>query len=177
MAHSERAFETQAAPTWVGPEGQAVDPAQAEALVAPQLRVLFAYWTARKGGRMAPTRGEIAPRDIAMMLPWIHMHEAIEGGAQFRVRLVGSALVKAIGEQTGRVIGDGDEDLLARRMIFAMRRAIERKQPIRSLTPRVATQKPGLFAAENLWLPLSENGDAVDKILACTILTMPDDLL
>ena len=68
---------------WQGPGGLVFEFATAANLNAPALKVLFAYWVGKCGGRFAPTREDINPKDIPSILPNIHMHEVLDGGRAF----------------------------------------------------------------------------------------------
>lgn len=63
---------------------------------------LLAYWNAKRGGRLFPSRKDIVPGEIQKLLPWLHMFDVINlspsemvefGYANdFRVRLIGAAM-------------------------------------------------------------------------------------
>ena len=163
--------------SWIGPEGVIQTIATADTLDAPGLKALFAYWTARRGSRFAPTRAEIEPRGMVALLPWIHLYDAIDGGQRFLVRLAGASITENAGAQfVGSVFDETCPELVIRRAVSAMHRVVEMKLPIRSYAARFASEKPSFKAAENLWLPLSDDGASVDKILACSVLTVANEL-
>ena len=159
---------------WPGPEGAHLRRAEASAIEAGGLKAFFAYWTARAGTRIAPCRADIEPRDMAALLPHIHLYDVIEGGKTFRVRVLGTAIVAALGsEQTGRIFGDADSDLAARRGVAIMRRIVEDKIPLIVTAPRIASNKPTVLSVEALWTPLSEDGAIVSQVLGCSITSGP----
>ena len=176
MAQTAPQFADDAA-QWTGPEGMLVQPATAQILQARGLKAFFAYWTARAAGHFAPRRAHIEPRDMASLLPHLHLYDVIEGGISFRLRVMGTALVAAIGaDQTGRILTDTDQDLPARRAMAAMRDVVAGKIGVRTSASRVAATKPSVLAVESLWLPLSEDGVTVSQILGCSIMSEPQDL-
>ena len=114
---------------------------------------------------------------MASLLPHLHLYDVIEGGISFRLRVMGTALVAAIGaDQTGRILTDTDQDLPARRAMAAMRDVVAGKMGVRTSASRVAATKPSVLAVESLWLPLSEDGATVSQILGCSIMSEPQDL-
>jgi hypothetical protein len=162
---------------WSGPEDLIVEFARPDTLVAPQLQVLLAQWTALAAGRIGPGRAEIVPRALAPILPRIQIHEVIDGGQSFKVRLVGTALVSAVGRDfTGAIFSSAHTGLLVRRLIAALQPVTQYKRPIRTSAPRTAAQKLSFLSAENLWLPLSEDGNSVNQILGCSIFGEPESV-
>jgi hypothetical protein len=171
--------ETQTVPEspWSGPEDLVVEFAGPDTLVAPQLQVLLAQWTTLAAGRIGPQRAKIEPRALAPILPRIQIHEVIDGGQSFKVRLVGTALVAAVGRDfTGATFGAADTGLLVRRLVAALQPVARYKRPIRTSAPRTAAKKISFLSAENLWLPLSEDGTAVTQILGCSIFSEPENI-
>lgn len=167
---------TTTATSWIGPGGVVQSIATADA-IAPELKALYAYWTALCGPRFAPARAEIAPRNIVGLLPWTHLHDVIDGGKSFRVRLVGASLSESVGANyTDRIVDDSSSDLLGRRLVSGMRRVIETRKPIRIVAARLAGENPSIKSTETLALPLSDDGETIDKILCCVILSAPKDL-
>jgi len=157
--------------SWIGPEGVQQSIAQADALVAPELQTLFAQWQNLRGARFAPSRDDLQPSDMTPLLRWSHLYDVMDGGKRFRVRVIGSTIVDHLKvDMQGQIIDDSNDTLLVRRVISALRLVIKTRQPIRTYTDRVASNRQVHEAAENLWLPLSSDGASVDKILGCTIL-------
>jgi hypothetical protein len=73
----------------------------------PRATALAAYWRSKCAGRPMPDREDIVPAEIVPLLPYIFISEALNGGAAFRFRIFGTALVNLIGvELTGKSIAD-----------------------------------------------------------------------
>jgi hypothetical protein len=163
---------------WEGPGGMHFELATSANLIAPALKTLFAYWAAKCAGRFAPTREDIDPKDIPAILPNIHMHDVLDAGKAFRVRLLGTQIVAAVGEdQTQRTFTETDDDLLGARMFVVQRAVMEQRRPIRSTARHTAARHLDFLSAESLCMPLSQDGVSVDKLLACTIFSQPRSLL
>jgi hypothetical protein len=58
----------------------------------PLVAAMRAYWTRKRGERALPRRQDIVPAEIKEWLPSVLLVDAIEGGADFRYRLVGLRL-------------------------------------------------------------------------------------
>jgi hypothetical protein len=159
---------------WPGPEGARLRPATTSAIESGGLKAFFAYWRARADGRVAPARGDIRPRDMAALLPHVHLYDVLECGKSFRIRVLGTAIVAVLGgDQTGRVFGDLDPDLPARRAVAIIRRILEEKVPLIVTAPRIASVTPSAVSVEALWAPLSEDGSSISQVLACSITSAP----
>ncbi len=159
---------------WPGPEGARLRRATATTIEAAGLKAFFAYWTARAAGRIGPSRADIEPRDMAALLPHVHLYDVVGGGSAFRVRVLGTAIVTVLGgDQTGRLLSDADADLPARRSIAIMRRIVEDRIPLIVTAPRIASIKPTVMSVEALWAPLSQDGANVSQVLACSIPSAP----
>ena len=70
----------------------------------PILNPAFEYWRKTRGARLMPRRSEIDPVEIPpRLLPHLQITEIVDGGARYRYRLAGTAIVDAYGaELTGK---------------------------------------------------------------------------
>ena len=59
----------------------------------PSIRALLAYWTRKRRDRPFPLRGDIDPIELKDHLASLFMLDVIDGGRDYRYRLVGTALV------------------------------------------------------------------------------------
>jgi hypothetical protein len=65
---------------------------------------LYKYWLWKRRALIMPVRSDIDPTDIPQLLPYLLIAE--KAGDQFRYRLVGSAVVRAVGyHATGTTAG------------------------------------------------------------------------
>jgi hypothetical protein len=94
-----------------------------------------AYWTRQRGSRPLPRRKDIAPSDIKKWLPQVLLVDVINGGADFRYRLVGGHLVRFFGsEPSGKLMSDalapfGDETV--QKTLELYRAALTLGEPLR----------------------------------------------
>ena len=141
-------------------------PGFAQAIEAPLLGELYAYWTAKRGARFAPPRTEVDPVEIPRLLPHLMLIDVVDGGARFRYRLAGTEIESRFGcSMVGRYI---DELMRGRyngyihglyRELLTTRRALYSES---AYDPDVASP----LYARRLMLPLSSDGQDVDMVLA-----------
>lgn len=96
-----------------------------------QARELLAYWQAcmAKGGFVMGR--DIPSRQIAHLMKHLIVREPVEGGRDFRYRLVGTVLMERLGRDvTGLLISDVYAPASAQSFIAALRRTIETGQPV-----------------------------------------------
>jgi hypothetical protein len=155
---------------WAGPDGVTFQLASPQNVSARELNSLFRYWQSRAAGRLAPTRADIIAKDIPAVLRSLHLYEVQDAGRAFRLRLVGTQLVDAVGsDPTGKILTAKDRDPMYQRVFLSLQQVLEHRGPIRMMAERSSVPQMSFLPAESLLLPLSEGGKTIDKILAATI--------
>ncbi len=142
-----------------------IDPTTAEPAVLASVR---AYWERRRGPRAMPGRRDIVPSDLKAHLPHILLADVIDGGRDFRYRLVGSQLQDYFaGNPTGKLMREtlapfGAETVAQTLAVY--RAAVKRRAPMRVRgAGSYYAQGPKLFDA--LLTPLADDGVAPNMIL------------
>lgn len=129
----------------------------------PVLVGALAYWRAKRGDRAMPSRRDIDPVELRSLLPHLQLIEIVAD--RFRYRLIGTALVEAMGrDYTGRYPDDLFEGPRAK-MITDVYEAVRARQEPMFLRSRYMTTKDIDLVANRLYLPLAEDGRAVNMIL------------
>lgn len=77
---------------------------------------LLDYWNRKRAGRIGPRRADLDPAAIKAHLPHLVIVDVIDGGKDFRFRLVGTRVVEGLGhDNTGKrfseAFGDQPEAL------------------------------------------------------------------
>jgi hypothetical protein len=135
----------------------------------PVLASVREYWNEKRGARAMPGRDDISPADfIRSHLPHILLADVVDGGADFRYRLVGTQLREFFyDEPSGKLMSDviapfGEETV--RLTLETYRRVIAKRGPVR-LTGSGAFygQDPKHFNA--FLAPLSDDGATVNMII------------
>ncbi|HZB90150.1 MAG TPA: PAS domain-containing protein [Stellaceae bacterium] len=131
----------------------------------PVLRAVLDYWEQRRQGGAMPSRRDIDPEALRQVLPHLQITEVVDGGARFRYRLVGTAIVEAFGaEFTGKYVDElvsGERDSFVHGCYRAVC-AARRPAFVRS---RYITTKAIDLTANRVLAPLSEDGVGVSQIL------------
>jgi hypothetical protein len=102
-----------------------------DAIEDPGLAAFVALWESRRGKGAMPERADIKPRDLKDYLSDIHLYEVIEGGRDFRMRLVGTRFSQAAGyDPTGDLLSRVASESAREPMFACARRAVETAAPI-----------------------------------------------
>jgi hypothetical protein len=134
----------------------------AAALRAPRLQRAFGYWQSKLAGRAMPARADLDPAEIPDLLPWVMLIDVLPG--DFRYRLIGTEvrqvahrdytserLLMLPGKGPGSVVWSNYEEV------------VRRKAPFSRAPPYVGPE-PNFRDCENVLLPLSADGLAVNMI-------------
>ena len=133
-----------------------------------RLKQVYAYWQAKRAGRAMPARRDIDPAELIRVLPHLMLID-VEAGPRYRYRLFGTAVTEAFGmNPTGKCI---DEVMVGDYKAFLLGLYDDlcaEKKPIYS-TSIYGTKRDTKMWTQRLMLPLSSDGEAVDKVLACQV--------
>jgi hypothetical protein len=125
---------------------------------------LYLYWFSKRGNRVMPSRSDINPVEIPVLLPFLSLVDKVEG--QFRYRLVGTAVAQQFGhEMTGRPVGfyvTPAEHALAQRRVYE--RIFSTAQPV-FVTGEYRTKLGAIHSVSRLMLPLSDDGEKVNMVI------------
>jgi hypothetical protein len=132
----------------------------------PILGSALAYWIKKRSARLMPCKRDIDPTEIPpKVLPNLQIIDVIDGGARFRYRLVGTALVDAYGSDfSGKYL---DEMFLDTRLNFVQsiyRTVAKSKMPLFSRNKYHTPKNVDLFALR-VCMPLSNDDWNVHHIL------------
>jgi hypothetical protein len=131
------------------------------------LTALLAYWNHHRRGRTVPDRADIDPVDIgAGLLPHVALVDVIDGGARFRNRLVGTAIIERWGfETTGCFLDEIMSEGGYREFIHELYRdACRHRAPVYSSSLfrwDIGTH----MSTRRLYLPLTHGGNDIPVIL------------
>ena len=142
----------------------------------PRVARLYRYWLSIHPAEGLPGRQHFDPVDVPELLPGIWLLDVQRKPFRLRYRLVGTAIVEAVGrEVTGQWLDKAHPHLGGMAGFFERyRRAVEQKQPEwRRGKPRIWTHRD-FGEIENLLLPLAADGATVDILIAYTVLYRPD---
>jgi hypothetical protein len=130
------------------------------------LKSTLDYWRRLKGDRRMPARAEVLAKDLRHCLRYIHIYDVVDGGADFRARLVGTSVFPGLDDdQTGRLVSQHPDPGIQLRFGTILRHVAATGAPVRSLSRRVTGSMMDDMSTEGLWMPLGE-GDRVQQVLA-----------
>ena len=131
----------------------------------PTTVALYQYWLERCGERRMPLRRDIDPTEMPRgVLPGITLVEVVPD-RRYVYRLVGTGEVEVRGnDPTGKSVWEGFFAPSAEDAIACYDRVVATRPPL--LDPMLFTAPSGKYVMEEtLFLPLSEDGTNVNKIL------------
>jgi hypothetical protein len=132
----------------------------------PNTLAIYAYWLDRRCGRQMPRREDIDPTAIPRKtLPGICLVDVVPDNRRYVYRLVGTGEVEVRGyDPTGESVIDGFFGPSAADALACYDRVVSTRAPFLDATP--FTSPGGRYVTmETLFLPLSEDGINVTKIL------------
>jgi hypothetical protein len=134
-------------------------------IASAKLRELWRHWRGLHRDGKPPARADIDPAAITHLLPYLMLLDVVDGGKDFRYRLVGTHVARVHGtDNTGRTVSQAFPSPEAAYVIELYRRAVEaraafgfRGEPLR--------RDERVLEYEIVHLPLIGADGRVDKIL------------
>jgi hypothetical protein len=133
-----------------------------------RLRRLYEYWVEKKGQRRFPSRRDIDPIDFAYVLGHVILIDVLRDPLRFRVRVHGTEMVAKAGyDLTGKFLDDHPITEYRRYVMERCEGLVRDGEPLLVRHDRTLDGKPRRYEA--LWLPLSDDGQQVTRLLAALI--------
>jgi PAS domain-containing protein len=134
----------------------------------PLIEELVAYWERKRGMRLAPCRADVDLMDLRMHLRTIFMVDVLDGGADFRYRLIGTAIVAGLGrDSTGKRLSElyHDRPKVLARLLERFNLVLTQKRPVftRGQVYRLPDATIRRFVSGAV--PLSDDGATVNIVL------------
>jgi hypothetical protein len=130
-----------------------------------RLETLLDYWNLKRGHRRAPSRRDLDPRDIARLLPCLHLIDVEREPLRFRHRLVGSEVIDMLGRNaTGQYFGNGLYGRAADEILDTMKTLASQIRPYRRRS-RLEWHRADWLTMEALELPLIDESGQVNMVL------------
>lgn len=134
---------------------------------------VWRYWNSRRGVRRCPCRADLDPIEIPRLLPHIGLIDVIDGGKNFRYRLIGTEMNRVFGHDfTGEHLDDTKSGAYAAFLYDLYSRASAGRSALLSESVFGYLDKRHL-TIRRLLLPLApSDGDPVDMLLFCNTFRM-----
>lgn len=132
------------------------------------IRAMLDYWRGKCAGRPMPARSDLDPADIRPFLPYVTLVDVVADERRFVYRLIGTMEVALRGgDPTGKSVveaffGRSAESVLQKYEIVCTTREPYHERDDYQVVDRYVGE-------ENLFLPLSDDGEQVNKILVFSI--------
>lgn len=128
------------------------------------LREISRYWRGKCREGALPSRADLDPIDIPALLAHVFLIDVVDGGRDFRYRLLGTHIVESVGfEFTGQLVSefmrDHEEEILAP----DYHKLVEGREP-QHVTGNMVAFGRDYMSYETVMCPLSSDGEAVDMI-------------
>ncbi len=133
---------------------------------APSLQQLLEYSTSKGGETRLPARTDLDPLEIRHLLPDLLIFDVVEGGADFRVRLVGTGVVEAFGfDGTGKLLSTLFKPVVSNEAVLLYQVALGWARPMIARSTMHYWRHKDHISYESLFLPLAGDSVNVDKLL------------
>ncbi len=127
------------------------------------LQKIYQYWLGMKGDRLMPSRADLNPTEIAGLLQYISLIDVDANTSRYKMRLIGTETVKAMGiDVTGKYLDEMPqvEALLKKNYDWL----VQGKKPYINFD-RLKWSSKSYLEYYALGLPLSENGEDVNMLM------------
>jgi hypothetical protein len=130
----------------------------------PEIARALAYWRAKRGTRLLPSRADIDPLDLSVDLPRVMMAEVTYDPLEFRYRVAGTGTFRVHGEElTGKHPRDLQPPEFGMLIYNHYCEAVARREPILHLIQLDVGDVATSYA--RVILPLGSDGQTVDRLL------------
>jgi len=134
-----------------------------------------ALWESRRTDARLPARADLPIEDLAPWFGRIVIMDAIDGGADFSYRLVGSGIARILGRDlTGRRVSECDYQGGRDHVLRSFRLPVERRAPVFRRGRVEWKADASWLAYESVHCPLAADGVAPDMTIGVQVYLTPD---
>lgn len=133
------------------------------------------YYRSLAQGRPMPRYGDFRPADVSWLLGKLYVMDVLDGGADYRFRLLGAALTRLHGcDHTGKRLSDVEYPGLSNPLRAEMAMLLKLRKPLLQ-RGRVVWSECGSIGAEKLLVPLTDDAGELAVILGALHYEHPDE--
>jgi hypothetical protein len=133
----------------------------------PLLIRLFGYWQEKRGDRSMPSRAAIDPVELRGLVLNVMLFDVVDAARRFRIRLMGQAILDFVGvNNVGKLVEETMPPAAAAQMIEILASVALTHRPRFRAGYAYWHRDKSYRRFEACFLPLSPDGETVDKILA-----------
>jgi len=141
------------------------------ARASASVKAMYGYWKSKCRDGQLPRRADIDPLDFPRLLPYITLVEAVADERRYVYRLVGTKEVEIRGrDPTGKSVIDGFFGPSLADALHCYDTVVRTKRPFYDDEPYITPDKR-YSDDESLFLPLSDDGETVNRILVYATVT------
>ena len=132
---------------------------------AEKLRDIYRYWRGKCRDGALPSRADLDPMEILpALLPHVFLVDVVDGGRDFRYRLLGTHIVESVGfEFTGQLVGEFMRGRMEELQARDYHTLFESREPQHVIGNMVAFGRD-YMRYERVMCPLSSDGEAIDMV-------------
>jgi hypothetical protein len=118
-----------------------------------------------------PARNDFTPRDMKAYLRRIHLYDVVDGGRDFRIRLLGTSMTIGMGQDpTGKLMSAYPDPVAGHRFTLILQHLVAVGRPVRVMADHLIPERLATMQTEALWLPLGTK--TVEHVLAASIIAL-----
>jgi hypothetical protein len=137
----------------------------------PILAYVLSYWRHKSSPGRPPSRKDIELRDLKSHLPWVILVDSVDGGEDFRYRVVGTRVAEYfLGDGTGKTVrealGDDETKELRDFTLWLFRETCRTRAPIRFTGPGGHVRGVFFPDYDAIQVPLAGDDATPDTVLS-----------
>lgn len=137
----------------------------------PAIRRFLGLWEERRDGQALPPRDSFEVTDLKEWLGHILILDVIDGGMDFRYRLVGVEIARSVGrDYTGRLMSECKFEVPASQVIAEFREVVEARRPLVRRGHVTWAPDRSWRSFESVHAPLASDGHTVDKTIGVLLI-------
>ena len=131
----------------------------------PKLRQLYEYWDGKRGERAMPSRADLDPIDIRFAIGNVILIDVIAGDPlRFHIRLHGTNLSERVRfDLTGKMLDEMPSPEFRELSRLSFTKVATTHEPLHARRDQILDNRRRHY--ETIILPLSSDGESVDRIL------------
>jgi len=130
-------------------------------------KAVFGLWQQKKGDREFPLKSELHPSLMTRYLPYIYIVDILDGGEDYRIRLLGSGVADMLGKDyTGTLLSETPEEFDWRGEIYGL--CLKRRAPVFYLFELAPFGREAVVT-ENALLPLVDSNGNLAHLLCMSV--------
>lgn len=137
----------------------------------PSIRRFLQLWENFRGGQPMPSRRDFDVTDLKEWLGHVLMLDVIDGGADFRYRLVGVEIARALGrDYTGRIMSECAFEIPTSAVIEEFREVVAARRPLVRRGHVTWAPDRSWRSFQSAHAPLASDGHTVDKTIGVLLI-------